>query len=85
MDYVGKNLVEFNVDYTRVFLAAESAGAYLALYVTAMKQSEKLQQAIGYKPSRMKFKAIGLISGMMYTNERDPIGTILAEQFYGDK
>jgi len=85
MDLVGRKIVDFDVDFTRVFLAAESAGAFLAMYVAAMKRSEKLQKAIGYEPTRMVFKAVGLISGMLYTNKPDPIGWLMAEQFFGDK
>lgn len=85
MDLVGRRLVDFNVDFTRMFLVAESAGAYLAIYVAAMKKSKKLQKAIGYEPTRMTFKALGLHSGMFYTNKQDPIGWLLADQFYGDK
>ena len=85
MDFVGQRLVDFNVDFTRMFLFAESAGAYLAIYVAAMKDSKALQDAIGYEPTHMRFKALGLISGMYYTNLPDPIGLLLAEQFYGDK
>ena len=85
MDLVGRSLVDFNVDFTRMFLVAESAGAYLAIYVAAMKKSEALQKAIGYDPTRMTFKALGLHSGMFYTNRQDPIGWLLADQFYGDK
>ena len=43
MDLIGKKLVDFNVDFTRIFLVSESAGAYLATYVAAMKNSKKLQ------------------------------------------
>ena len=85
MDLIGRELVNFDVDFTRVFLIAESAGAYLATYVTAMRGSKKLQDAIGYKPSRMVFKGVGLVCGMFYTQKKDPIGMILADQFYGDK
>lgn len=85
MDLVGRRLVDFNVDFTRMFLVAESAGAYLAIYVAAMKKSKELQKAIGYEPTRMTFKALGLHSGMFYTNKQDPIGWFLADQFYGDK
>ena len=84
MDLVGRTLVDFDVDFTRVFLTAESAGAFLATYVAAMKESEALQKAIGYKPSNVRFKALGLISGMFYTQKRDPLA-LLSEQFYGDK
>ena len=85
MDLVGRKMLEFNVDLTRIFLTAESAGAYLATYVAAMKKSKKLQDAIGYKPTRMTFRALGLHGGMFYTDKDDPIGWFLADQFYGNK
>jgi len=85
LDLVGQRLVDYDVDFNRIFIAAESAGAYLAAYVTAMKGSKKLQEAIGYEPSRVSFKAIGLMSGMLYTNKKDPTGWLLSEQIYGDK
>ena len=81
MDLVGRTLVDFDVDITRIFLTAESAGALLATYVSAMKDSEVLQKAIGYEPSIVRFKALGLISGMYYTQKRDPIGLFLRSSF----
>ncbi len=83
MDCVGRKLVEFNVDFTRIYMVAESAGAYLATYVAAMKNSEVLQKAIGYAPTRMHFKALGLISGMFYTTRKDATGIFLSHSFYG--
>ncbi|MBQ0092645.1 MAG: alpha/beta hydrolase [Clostridiales bacterium] len=83
MDCVGRKLVDFNVDFRRIFMVAESAGAYLALYTAAMKRSEVLQKAIGYEPSRMSFKALGLISGMFYTTRKDATGIFLSRSFYG--
>ncbi len=84
MDCVGRKLVEYDVDLTRIYLVAESAGAYLATYVAAMKKSKALQEAIGYEPSRMNFKAMGLISGMFYTTRKDATGRFLARSFYGN-
>ena len=84
MDCIGQKLVDFNVDFTRIYIAAESAGAYLATYVAAMKQSRALQDAIGYAPSRMRFKAMGLISGMFYTTRRDSLGRFLSRSYYGN-
>ena len=84
MDCVGRMLVDFNVDFTRIYMVAESAGAYLATYVTAMKESTVLQEAIGYKPTRMRFKAMGLISGMFYTTRKDATGRFLSRSFYGN-
>jgi len=84
LDEVGRQLVNYNVDFTRMFMAAESAGAYLAFYVSAMHESELLQQAIGYKASRVQFKAIGLNCGMFYTDS-DSMGKVMSEQLYGIK
>lgn len=83
MDCIGRKLVDFNVDFTRIYLVAESAGAYLSTYVAAMKKSKALQEAIGYEPTRMIFKAMGLISGMFYTTRKDSTGRFLSRSFYG--
>lgn len=83
MDCVGRMLVDFDVDFTRIYIAAESAGAYLATYVAAMKHSKELQEAVGYPPTRMALKALGLIGGMFYTTRKDATGRFLARSFYG--
>ena len=79
MDRVGQMLVDYDVDFSRIFLVADSAGAYLAAYVAAMHDSVKLQNAIGYKPSRMVFAAVSFVSGMFYPNQT------LKDQTFGDK
>ena len=83
MDCIGRKLVEFDVDFTRIYMVAESAGAYLATYVAAMKRSEALQNAIGYRPTNMIFRAMGLISGMFYTTRKDLLGRSLSRSIYG--
>ena len=83
MDCIGRKLVEFDVDFTRIYMVAESAGAYLATYVAAMKHSEALQKAIGYEPTKMVFRAMGLISGMFYTTRNDMLGRFLSGSIYG--
>ncbi|WP_026662912.1 alpha/beta hydrolase [Butyrivibrio proteoclasticus] len=85
LDLVGSKLVEYDVDYSRIFLTADSAGAFLAIYTAAMKNSVKLQRVIGHEPSRMVFKALGISCGMFYTNKDDILGALLSEQFYGDR
>ena len=83
MDCIGRKLVEFDVDFTRIYLVAESAGAYLATYVAAMRKSKALQEAIGYEPTKMFFNAMGLISGMFYTTRKDSLGWFLSRSIYG--
>ncbi len=85
MDAIATHLIQFEVDYDRLFLTAESAGAYLAIYTAAMKYSKRLQKAIGYEPTRMEFRALGFASGMFYTNLNDPMGFLLSDQLYGSK
>ena len=85
MDAIASHLIDFNVDFGRIFVTAESAGAYLAIYMAAMKRSKRLQEAIGYEPTRLEFRALGLVSGMYYTNLNDPLGFMLSDQFYGSK
>ena len=84
MNCIGRKLVDFDVDFTRIYLVAESAGAYLATYVAAMKKSEALQKAIGYQPTNMVFKAMALISGMFYTTRKDKLGVFLKRSIYGN-
>lgn len=67
----------------RIYMTAESAGAYLGLYVSAMKKSKVLQEAIGYKPTKMNIKALALISGMFYTRRKDALGRFMGPMFYG--
>ena len=83
MDCIGRKLVDFDVDFTRIYMVAESAGAYLATSVAAMKKSKALQDAIGYPPTNMVFKAMGLISGMFYTTRDDMLGRFLSPSIYG--
>ena len=84
MECIGRKLVDFDVDFTRIYMVAESAGAYLATYVAAMKNSKALQNAIGYKPTKMVFRAMGLISGMFYTTRNDMLGRFLSPSIYGN-
>ena len=82
MDFVGRHLLNYDVDYTRIYMLAESAGAYLATYATAMRHSRVLQKAIGYEASAMRIKAMAMLGGMFYTRQRDVVG-IMASTFYG--
>ncbi|MBQ0041057.1 MAG: AMP-binding protein [Clostridiales bacterium] len=81
LDLVGQKLVDYNVDFSRIYMISESAGAYLSTYVTAMHGSENLERAIGHKRSRFNFKAIGLVCGMFYSDVEGAQG----EQMFGSK
>lgn len=84
MDAVGRKIIDFEVNPFRIYLVAESAGAYLAIYTAALSQSRKMQEAIGHKPTNMRFKAMALISGMFYTKNNDVVGRLLSKIIYRD-
>lgn len=84
MDAVGRKIIDFDVNPFRIYLVAESAGAYLAIYTAALAKSKKMQEAIGHKPTVMSFKAMALIGGMFYTKNNDPVGRILSKHMYRD-
>ncbi|MBQ0041061.1 MAG: alpha/beta hydrolase [Clostridiales bacterium] len=82
MDCIYDKLDELGGDPERVYLMAESAGAYLGVYANAMKYSTRLQQAVGYQPSKLNIRAMGLMCGMFYT-KRKGVASILASSMYG--
>lgn len=71
MDYVHEHLEELGGDPDKVYLISESAGAYLSIYANAMKYSSRLQQAVGYKDSKLNIRAMVLEGGMFYSNRKD--------------
>lgn len=50
-----------------------------------MQDSPVLAATANICPSRLKIKALGLISGMFYTNRFDEIGIFLPKSLYGKK
>ena len=85
LDQVGAMLEGCDVDPDRVFLVAESAGAYLAAYAAAMRGSSRLRGAIGCAPGGPVFCAVGFNCGMFYTDRPDLCGLLLSDQLYGKK
>ncbi|EKC43647.1 esterase / lipase [human gut metagenome] len=48
-----------------------------------MQRSTALAQAAGVTPSDLPVRALGLVSGMFYTNRLDQIGLFLPRYLYG--
>ena len=84
MDFVKTKLSEYNADEERIYMASESAGSFLSLYVTAINNSRILQNAFNCIPSDITIRAQGLLSGMFYTKKKDEIGIFLSLPFYGN-
>lgn len=83
MDRAGELLAEYGGDPDRVILTGDSAGAFLAVYALAIQKDEVIARAACVRPSRVKIRGLGLLSGMFYTAEADETGFFLRKDFYG--
>ena len=77
--------INYNGDSNNLFLVGDSAGAYLAYYLSAFKNNEKIRKSFNVNEIIPSIKAIGLISGMFYTTKFDQIGMFLPKFIYGNK
>lgn len=84
MEAVKERLAAYHGDPEHVYMVGDSAGAYLIVYAVAMQKSPTLAKEAGAVPSALPVKALGLISGMFYTNKRDEIGIFLPSLLYGE-
>lgn len=83
MDFIGKLIPQYNGDSEHVYVVGDSGGAYLIVYTIAMQKSKALADAAHVTPSSLKVNALGLISGMFYTDKFDQIGLFLPKFLYG--
>lgn len=81
--YIQSHLSEYNGDANHIYGVADSGGAYLLTYTAAMSKRRALARAAHVKPHKLQFCALGLISGMFYTNRFDKIGMFLPAYLYG--
>lgn len=65
---VKKELLYWNGDQSHIYITADSAGAYLAVYSIAMQHLPELAKAAGVTPMDLPIRAMALFSGMFFTN-----------------
>lgn len=65
--WIAAHGADYHAEMEQVFLTGDSAGGFLAFFSGMINQSQKLQEAFGVKGSSLKIKALGLTSGMFYT------------------
>lgn len=83
MDMIQTLIEPYHGDAEKIYAVADSGGACLLTYVTAMQRCSGLAKAAGVTPSDLPVKALGLISGMFYTTKFDNIGLFLPRYLYG--
>lgn len=82
-DFIDKNIPKYDGDKKRIFAAGDSGGACLLTYTAAMIKCRPLAMAAKVKAASIDIKALGLISGMFYTNRFDKLGLFLPKYLYG--
>lgn len=82
-NYIGEHLTDYHGEPDHIYAVGDSGGACLLTYCTAMQNSKKVAAAAHVTPSALPIQALGLISGMFYTNKRDKIGLFLPSYLYG--
>lgn len=85
MDFIQDKLVRYHGDADRIFAVRDSGGACLLVYTAAAQRNSRIAKAAGVIPSTLPLKALGLISGMFYTNKFDQIGLFMPKYLFGPK
>ena len=76
--------IDYNGDNNDLYLTGDSAGAYLCVYLSALKNNSNLINLLKLKNKiNPSIKGLGLISGMFYTNKFDQIGVFVPKLIYG--
>lgn len=83
MDFVKERIADDKGDISHVYACADSGGGCLLTYFAAMQKNQELAAAAHVTPSDLPLRALGLISGMFYTNRFDKIGLFLPKYLYG--
>ena len=83
MDFVKQRIADDKGDISHVYACADSGGGCLLTYFAAMQKNPELATAAHMTPSDLPLRALGLISGMFYTNRFDKIGLFLPKYLYG--
>ena len=83
MDFIKQRIADDKGDISHVYACADSGGGCLLTYFAAMQKNPELAAAAHMTPSGLPLRALGLISGMFYTNRFDKIGLFLPKYLYG--
>lgn len=84
LNIIENELINYNVDKERVYWTGDSAGAYISIYLSAMKNDSNIAKAAGIDKINLNVRALGLFSPMIYTTKKDKIGLTLRKIIYGE-
>lgn len=81
--FVRDILERYGGDGSRVCVIGESAGAFVALYATALARSRALSETLGCPQPGLRPAALVCLSGMFYTTRANIIGIVYKKDMYG--
>lgn len=74
MEALGRAVSRYGGDPNRIYLVAESAGVFAAIYAAAMTRSTLIAQALGGRDPGIRIRAMAALSGMFYAKRKDLVG-----------
>lgn len=72
--WIDRHQGEIGYDPESVYVTGDCAGALLAVYSAAVNQNQMLADLFRLRGTRLKIKALGLVSGMFYLYQRRMFG-----------
>ncbi len=77
MEHIGRTASDYGGDVGHIYLSAESAGVYAAIFAASMNWSETVKQIIGGRDPGIRIRAMAAVSGMFYVNKKDMVGMVM--------
>lgn len=78
MQAVGRTARDYGGDPNRVYLVAESAGVFAAVFAIAMTRSGAVRAALGGASPGVRIRAMAALSGMFYAKRKDLVGLVMS-------
>lgn len=76
---------KYNGSLDKIYMCGDSAGGFIATYLTAMQNNSSIRDAVGIDRVDFSIKGLILISPMLYTTRIDTTGIFtLRKLYYGD-
>lgn len=85
LTYLKDHASELGGDLTRLLVIGESAGAFLALYATALAHSPWLRETLGVNAPELSVRGLASFGGMLYTANNDPLGLVYRRDLFGER
>lgn len=77
MEEIGRSIASYGGDPNRIYLVAESAGVYAAIFAIAMTHSKTVREVLEGRDPGINIRAMAAISGMFYPKRKDLVGMMM--------